>query len=89
MTTIDDLLRNGLAAAPMKTAIRHKEAGAWREISYRDLHAQSEGIAAGLAAGKSPTDYKRVKKFTPREDEFPETTTRKIKRYAVEADVST
>ncbi len=50
MTTIDDLLRNSLAAAPMKTAIRHKEAGAWREISYRDLHAQAEGIASGLAA---------------------------------------
>jgi len=30
-----------------------------------------------------------VKKFTLREDEFPKTTTRKIKRYAVEADVST
>ncbi len=50
MTTIDDLLRNSLAAAPMKTALRYKEAGAWREISYRELHAQADGIAAGLAA---------------------------------------
>ncbi len=34
-------------------------------------------------------DYKRVKKFTLREDEFPKTTTRKIKRFAVEASIST
>ncbi len=38
---------------------------------------------------KSLADYKRVKKFTLREDDFPKTTTRKIKRFAVEADVST
>jgi long-chain acyl-CoA synthetase len=42
-----------------------------------------------LLAGKNLADYKRVKKFTLREDEFPKTTTRKIKRFAVEADVST
>lgn len=34
-------------------------------------------------------DYKRVKKFTIRDDEFPKTTTRKIKRYVVEASIST
>jgi len=34
-------------------------------------------------------DYKRVRKFTLREDEFPKTTTRKIKRFAVEADIPT
>jgi len=34
-------------------------------------------------------DYKRVRKFTLREDEFPKTTTRKIKRFAVEASIST
>ena len=34
-------------------------------------------------------DYKRVKKITLREDEFPKTTTRKIKRFAVEAQIST
>jgi long-chain acyl-CoA synthetase len=33
--------------------------------------------------------YKRVRKFTIREDEFPKTTTRKIKRFAVEASIST
>jgi long-chain acyl-CoA synthetase len=33
-------------------------------------------------------DYKRVKKFTLREDEFPKTTTRKIKRFEVEATIS-
>ena len=41
-----------------------------------------------LKACKGLADYKRVKKFTLREDEFPKTTTRKIKRFAVEADVS-
>lgn len=33
-------------------------------------------------------DYKRIKKFSLREDEFPKTTTRKIKRFEVEATVS-
>ena len=41
-----------------------------------------------LAASKQLADYKRVKRFTLREDEFPKTTTRKIKRFAVEASVS-
>ncbi|GFO54264.1 hypothetical protein GMSM_12710 [Geomonas sp. Red276] len=41
-----------------------------------------------LKAGKNLADYKRVKRFTLREDEFPKTTTRKIKRFAVEASVS-
>ncbi len=39
--------------------------------------------------GKDLADYKRVKKFTLREDEFPKTTTRKIKRYVVEPEIST
>ncbi|HIJ95702.1 MAG TPA: AMP-binding protein [Desulfuromonadales bacterium] len=34
-------------------------------------------------------DFKRVRKFTLREDEFPKTTTRKIKRFAVEASILT
>ena len=34
-------------------------------------------------------DYKRVRKFTIREDEFPKTTTRKIKRFVVQASIST
>ncbi len=34
-------------------------------------------------------DYKRVRKITLRDDEFPKTTTRKIKRFAVEARIST
>ena len=38
--------------------------------------------------GKDLADYKRVKKFTLREDEFPKTTTRKIKRYIVEPEIS-
>ncbi len=40
-------------------------------------------------ACKGLADYKRVRKFTIREDEFPKTTTRKIKRFAVEARIST
>ncbi len=38
---------------------------------------------------KNLADYKRIKKFTLREDEFPKTTTRKIRRFIVEADIST
>ncbi|SHI71061.1 long-chain acyl-CoA synthetase [Malonomonas rubra DSM 5091] len=41
-----------------------------------------------LTFGKDLADYKRVKKFTLREDEFPKTTTRKIKRYIVEPKIS-
>lgn len=41
-----------------------------------------------LKACNRLADYKRVKKFTLREDEFPKTTTRKIKRFEVEATVS-
>jgi long-chain acyl-CoA synthetase len=42
-----------------------------------------------LTYGKDLADYKRVKKFTLRENEFPKTTTRKIKRYIVEPEIST
>jgi long-chain acyl-CoA synthetase len=42
-----------------------------------------------LKAGKNLADYKRIRKFTLREDEFPKTTTRKIKRFAVEARIDT
>ena len=41
-----------------------------------------------LRIGKELADYKKVKKFTVRDDEFPKTTTRKIKRFVVEADIS-
>nr|WP_320050759.1 AMP-binding protein [uncultured Desulfuromonas sp.] len=41
-----------------------------------------------LKISKQLADYKRVKRFTLREDEFPKTTTRKIKRFVVEADIS-
>ncbi|MGM0415360.1 MAG: AMP-dependent synthetase/ligase [Thermodesulfobacteriota bacterium] len=41
-----------------------------------------------LDIGKELADYKKVKKFTVRDDEFPKTTTRKIKRFVVEADIS-
>lgn len=41
-----------------------------------------------LQFGKNLADYKRVRRFTLRDDEFPKTTTRKIKRFAVEADIA-
>lgn len=47
------------------------------------LRIEVQNACKGLA------DYKRVRKFTIREDEFPKTTTRKIKRFAVEASIST
>ncbi|MDY0262963.1 AMP-binding protein [Syntrophotalea acetylenica] len=40
-----------------------------------------------LEVGNRLADYKRIKRFTLRDDEFPKTTTRKIKRYVVEADI--
>lgn len=42
-----------------------------------------------LNAGQRLADYKRIKRFTLRDDEFPKTTTRKIKRFVVEADIKT
>jgi long-chain acyl-CoA synthetase len=66
-----------------------------------DNYAQQHGMASMtladverlirdevLAAGKELADYKRVKRFTLREEEFPKTTTKKIKRFAVEASVA-
>jgi len=51
--------------------------------------AELEDLIRGevRSAGKQLADYKRVKKFTLREDEFPKTTTRKIKRYVVEPQI--
>jgi long-chain acyl-CoA synthetase len=40
-----------------------------------------------LERGKNLADYKRIKRFTLRDIEFPKTTTRKIKRFVVEADI--
>jgi long-chain acyl-CoA synthetase len=42
-----------------------------------------------LERGKNLADYKRIKRFTLRDTEFPKTTTRKIKRFVVEADIDT
>jgi long-chain acyl-CoA synthetase len=63
---------------------RNRDAGPMTEA---DVEALIRGEV--LTACRSLADYKRVKKFTLREDEFPKTTTRKIKRFAVEAEVST
>ena len=67
-----------------------------------DAHAASKGILPldqeavesllrqeVLHAGQRLADYKRIKRFTLRDDEFPKTTTRKIKRFVVEADIKT
>jgi len=66
-----------------------------------DTHARDKGIAPlsmediegiirkeVLRLCANLADYKRVKKFTLRDEEFPKTTTRKIKRFEVEATVS-
>jgi long-chain acyl-CoA synthetase len=61
-----------------------------RETSARPMtETEVEALlrAEVHAACKNLADYKRIKKFTLREDEFPKTTTRKIKRFAVEADI--
>lgn len=56
-------------------------------LSQADVEALLRGEVQ--AACSTLADYKRVRKFTLREDEFPKTTTRKIKRFAVEARIST
>jgi long-chain acyl-CoA synthetase len=55
--TIDALLRKSLDRYPLKTALRHKEAGAWRELSYQSLAFLAEQISAGLhGSGFVPGD---------------------------------
>ncbi|TLM69395.1 MAG: long-chain fatty acid--CoA ligase [Deltaproteobacteria bacterium] len=51
--------------------------------------ARVEGLIRDevLRLGKNLADYKRIRKFNLREDEFPKTTTRKIKRFIVEAGI--
>ncbi len=57
MTTIDALLRESLRRYPLKTALRHKEAGTWQDLSYRSLCSFAERISAGLhTAGFVPGD---------------------------------
>ena len=63
----------------------------WREknkvpITVADVQAIMKREV--LSACNNLADYKRVKKFTIREDEFPKTTTRKIKRFEVDASIS-
>ncbi|MDD2310510.1 MAG: AMP-binding protein [Desulfuromonadaceae bacterium] len=57
------------------------------QMSEADVEALMRVEVQKLCNGLA--DYKRVRKFTIREDEFPKTTTRKIKRFAVEASIST
>lgn len=62
--------------------VSEQELPSFNETDLKDLIRREVRAAGGRLA-----DYKRVKRFTLREDEFPKTTTRKIKRFAVEADV--
>jgi long-chain acyl-CoA synthetase len=62
--------------------VRERQRPALRQADVEELIRKEV-----LAAGRKLADYKRVKRFTLREDEFPKTTTRKIKRYVVEADI--
>jgi len=54
-------------------------------LSQQDVEALIR--AEVLTCGRNLADYKRIRRFTLREDEFPKTTTRKIKRFVVEADI--
>ena len=54
-------------------------------MSMKDVEELIRGEV--LNAGKNLADYKRIRKFTLRDDEFPKTTTRKIKRFVVEAGI--
>lgn len=56
-------------------------------MSIKDVEALLKSEVQAACSGLA--DYKRVRKFTIREDEFPKTTTRKIKRFAVGANIST
>jgi len=56
-------------------------------MSVKDVETLLRGEVQ--AACSTLADYKRVRKFTIREDEFPKTTTRKIKRFAVGAHIPT
>ena len=56
-------------------------------ISVKDVEALLRGEVQAVCG--TLADYKRVRKFTIREDEFPKTTTRKIKRFAVGASIYT
>ena len=56
-------------------------------LSVKDVETLLRGEVQAACAGLA--DYKRVRKFTIREDEFPKTTTRKIKRFAVGASIPT
>ncbi len=72
------------------------------DLEALDTYAAAKGIAPPdekvvenlirqevLLASQQLADYKRIKRFTLRDEEFPKTTTRKIKRFAVEAEIAT
>lgn len=54
-------------------------------LSRHELEAMVRAEVNAIC--RKMADYKRVRKFSLRDDEFPKTTTRKIKRYVVERDV--
>ncbi|HKJ88765.1 MAG TPA: AMP-binding protein, partial [Gammaproteobacteria bacterium] len=55
METIDHLISEGCRRAGDQTALRHKVAGTWQDLSYADLQRHFQKIAAGLLeAGLKP-----------------------------------
>ncbi len=71
--------QDALDAYAAKEGIRPLDQGAVESLLRQEV----------LQAGQRLADYKRIKRFTLRDDEFPKTTTRKIKRFVVEADIKT
>jgi long-chain acyl-CoA synthetase len=66
----------------LENHVRQTGCPALNEADVKELIRQEV-----LEVGNRLADYKRIKRFTLRDDEFPKTTTRKIKRYVVEADI--
>jgi len=58
MHTIDSLIRESCRRYSGKTALRHKLAGAWHDVTYGELWEQSDRIAAGLVqTGFNPGNH--------------------------------
>ena len=58
MHTIDSLLREACRTHSDQPALRHKAAGAWRDMTYGTLWLLSDRIAAGLIkTGFAPAFY--------------------------------
>ncbi len=95
---IAEVMVYGFQTAPASEEVH---AMIYPDLQALDDHAAEKGVARlseaeveelirrqVMEAGRQLADYKRVKKFTLREEEFPKTTTRKIKRFAVGATIA-